>query len=367
MKSLNSKYRFLFAGGGTGGHLYPAIAVAEKLVALKSESDLLFIGTSKKIESRVVPKLGYKFKSIWISGFARKFAMKNILFPLKLIVSSLQALGINMSFKPSVAIGTGAYVSGPAIWAAKIMGAKIVLLEQNSFPGITNRMLEKKADKIFIAFEDSKKYFREKEKLVVTGNPVRTNLQLISKDEAVRKFGLSHDKKTLLIFGGSLGAKSINDAVAKSLDSFMGENIQVIWQCGEIYFENYKQYDSDNVKVLAFIDDVAAAYSAADLILCRAGATTIAEISALNLPAIFVPSPNVAADHQFKNAKALADADAAILINDKDAMEKLAPTAIGLLNDEEKLKRLKNNVGKFSNPKAAEKIAESILKLAEEN
>ena len=367
MTRVSSKYRFLFAGGGTGGHLYPAIAVAEKLGSLQKETEILFVGTSKKIESRVVPKLGYKFKTLWISGFARKLTLKNILFPFKLIVASLQALGINMRFKPAVAIGTGAYVSGPAIWAAKIMGAKIVLLEQNSFPGITNRMLEKKADKIFVAFEESKKYFREKNKLVVAGNPVRTNLKLISKSEANKKFGLLEEKKTLLIFGGSLGAKSINEAVAENLKRLNEENIQIIWQCGELYFDDYKKFESDNVKVMPFIDDVAAAYSAADLILCRAGATTIAETAALNLPVVFVPSRNVAADHQLKNAKALADSDAAVLLMDEEVKNKLSETVIDLLKDEEKLERLKNNIGKFSNPDAAENIARSILELSEEN
>ncbi len=367
MKSFNSKYRFLFAGGGTGGHLYPAVAVAERLSFLRPESDLIFVGTSKKIESRIVPKLGYKFKSIWVSGFARKLTLKNILFPIKLIVASLQALRINMSFKPAVAIGTGAYVSGPAIWAAKIMGAKIVLLEQNSFPGITNRMLEKKADKIFIAFSESEKYFREKEKLVLVGNPIRTNLKLISKSDAKIQYDLSPEKKTLLILGGSLGAKSINEAVAENLQALEEKDIQIVWQCGELYYDEFKKYDSEKVKVVPFIEDVAAAYSAADLIVCRAGATTIAEVAALSLPVVFVPSANVAADHQYKNAKALADAMAAELIKDDEVKNKLAETVVALLNDEEKLNELKVKIGKFSNPDAADKIAQSILQLAEEN
>jgi len=271
-----TQYRFLFAGGGTGGHLYPAIAVADKIKEMIPEAEIMFIGTKHKIEGKVVPKLGYKFRSIWISGFSRKFNMNNLLFPIKVIVSIFQALAINFAYKPRVAIGTGAYVSGPSIWAAWFMGAKIMLLEQNSFPGITNRLLEKKADEVHIAFEDSKLYFRFHNKLHLTGNPVRSKLKLVNKIEAVTQFGLEPNKSTLVVLGGSLGALSINEAVAANLEKITENNIQIIWQTGENYFKKYSEFQSGSCKIYPFIEDMTNVYSSADIVLCRAGATTIA-------------------------------------------------------------------------------------------
>lgn len=363
--SKSSIYRFIFAGGGTGGHLYPAVAVAEQIRLLKPESEILFIGTEGKIESRVVPKLGFNFKTIWISGFARKFTLKNILFPVKVLVSMIQSLLINMQLKPRVAVGTGAYVSGPVLWGASVLGSKIILLEQNSYPGITNRMLEKKADEIHISFEDSKKYFRESRKLILSGNPVRTDVKLIDKNSALEKFGLSADKKTLLILGGSLGAKSINEAVKNNIDRFLEKGIQIIWQTGSLYFEQYKAFNNGRIKVAAFIDDMASAYSACDLLAARAGATTIAEVAQLGLPVVFIPSKNVAANHQYKNAKSLVDGNAAELIEDENLSDKLFAKVYELINNENRLQELKNNIKKFSKPDAAKVIAERAIKLAE--
>lgn len=365
MGGNRTKYRFLFAGGGTGGHLFPAVAVAEKIKELVPEAEILFVGTKSKIEGRVVPELGYKFSSIWIKGFARKFNAENLLFPVKLIVSVMQSIFINMKFIPSVAIGSGGYVSGPAIFGANVMGAKILLLEQNSYPGVTTRLLENYAEEIHISFEDSKKYFRQEEKLVLSGNPVRTDVRLIDKTEALAKFNLNTDKKTMLVLGGSLGAKSINEAVKNNIDLFLEKGIQIIWQTGSLYYEQYKAFDNGRVKVHAFIEDMAAAYSSCDLLVARAGATTIAEVSQLGLPVVFIPSKNVAANHQFKNAKSLADGNAAELIEDENLSEKLFSKVFEIINNESRLNEIKINIKSFSKPDAAKFIAERAIKLAE--
>ena len=358
-------YRFLFAGGGTGGHLYPAIAVASKIMELNPDSIILFVGTKGKIESEVVPKLGFDFKTIWISGFSRKLNFKNLIFPIKLIVSMIQSFFLNMKFKPNVAIGTGAYVSGPAIWGASATGAKIMLLEQNSYPGLTNRLLERKADQIHISFEESKKYFRKTEKLTLSGNPIRSEIKLIDKIEAKRALGFNSDGMTLFVVGGSLGAQSINEQIEKNIDVFKELGLQIIWQTGERYYDQYRKYDSPNILIKKYIDDIAIAYSAADLVVARAGATTIAEVSALGLPVLFIPSPNVAADHQYKNAKAITDADAAELIKDNELNKKFKSALVDLLNNPNKLERMKANIKLFSKPDAAEVIAQSAINLAE--
>ncbi|MCX7876642.1 MAG: undecaprenyldiphospho-muramoylpentapeptide beta-N-acetylglucosaminyltransferase [Melioribacteraceae bacterium] len=358
-------YRYIFAGGGTGGHLYPALAVAQQIKELKPEAEILFIGAKNKIEERVVPNYNFNLKTIWITGFSRKFSVNNLLFPLKLFVSFFQALVIVIKFKPRVVVGTGAYVSGPVVWAASIIGSKIILLEQNSYPGITNRLLEKKATEIHIAFEETKKYFRDKSKIVLSGNPIRINLNLVDKIQARRSFSLDDNKKTILIIGGSGGAKSLNHAVAKSLDKLLEKDIQVLWQTGKVYYQEFKKYSQHGVKVMEYFDDMSLAYSSCDIVIARAGATTIAEVSLLGLPVIFVPSSNVAADHQYKNAKTLQDENAALIIPDNEVEKKLYDTTISLIYDEEKLKELRNNIKKFSNPDAALNITKKIIHLSE--
>lgn len=362
-----TKYRFLFAGGGTGGHLYPALAVAQQIRAIIPEGEILFIGSKDKIESRVVPEYGFDFRGITISGFARKFDLNNLAFPFKLIYSSLKCLIINFTYKPKVAIGSGAYVSGPAIWAASIMGAKIILLEQNSYPGVTNRILEKRAEQIHLSFEESKKYFRDEKKLIVSGNPIRLNLSIQNRDESIKKFELDPTKKTLLVLGGSGGAKSINEAIAQNILQLTTMGIQIIWQTGKFYFETYKGYNTNTVKTFAFIDDMPSAYSACDLVLARSGATTIAELAHLGLPVVFVPSKNVAADHQFKNAKAISDTNGAELIEDDKLMNELSEVVIKLINDEDRLQTIKTNIKNFAKPLAANNIAKAAILLAEQN
>lgn len=365
MPASKTQYRFLFAGGGTGGHLFPAVAVAEKIRAKLPEADILFVGTKSKIEGRIVPKLGYKFKSIWIKGFSRTFNLENILFPLKLVVSLMQSMVINMSFKPKVAIGSGGYVSGPAIWGASVMGAKVILLEQNSFPGVTTRLLERYADEIHISYDDSVKYLKSKGKLKITGNPVRESLIKIDKGDAIKSFNLNPETKTLLVLGGSLGAASINEAVAESLSKLKANNLQIIWQTGSNYYERYKNLVDKNIIISPFIEQMNLAYSAADIVVARAGATTIAEVLVLGIPSILIPSPNVAENHQYYNAKSLAEVNAAVLIEDKDAEHLLADTIISTIFDSEKLETLKSNSKKLGKPDAASLIAESAIRYAD--
>jgi UDP-N-acetylglucosamine--N-acetylmuramyl-(pentapeptide) pyrophosphoryl-undecaprenol N-acetylglucosamine transferase len=360
----STPYRFLFAGGGTGGHLYPAIAVADEIKKLKPESEIIFVGTKSKIEGRIVPKLGYGFKSIWIKGFARKFNMENLLFPIKLFVSLMQSLFISFRFRPKVAIGSGGYVAGPAIWGASVLGAKVILMESNSYPGVTTRLLERYADELHIAFEDSKKYLRHPEKLKVTGNPVRTELGSSNKEEAKKFFGLDESKTTVLVLGGSLGAASINEAVASCVEELEKKSLQVIWQTGKNYYPKYKIINFDSVKILDFIEDMNKAYSACDVLVARAGATTIAELTVLGIPSILIPSPHVAENHQYFNAKSLSDNNAAMLIKDSEVKDILKNRILELAGDKSLQRTLKENAIKLSKPEAANVIAKSAINYA---
>jgi UDP-N-acetylglucosamine--N-acetylmuramyl-(pentapeptide) pyrophosphoryl-undecaprenol N-acetylglucosamine transferase len=366
MVMQKNRFKFLFAGGGTGGHLFSAVAVAEKIRALLPEADILFVGTKSRIEGTVVPKLGFKFKSIWIKGFTRRISVDNLLFPLKLLVSLVQSIVINLKFRPSVAIGTGGYVAGPAIWGSSLVSAKIILIEQNSYPGVTTKLLQNYADEIHLSYEDSKKYFRNERKLYMTGNPVRENLIRTNKFDALQEYGLNPQKKTLLILGGSLGASSINSVVASNIKSLTDLNIQVIWQTGKAYYEKYKDLSSETVWISAFIENMNDAYSACDLVLARAGATSIAEILFLGVPAILVPSPNVAENHQFHNAKSLADKGAAVLLEDKELNEKfISEVKLNLLNDS-KLMEMSRIAKQLSKPDATSVIAQRAIKYAKQ-
>ena len=290
--------------------------------------------------------------------------MSNILFPIKLVVSILQSIFISFKFKPRVAIGSGGYVAGPAIWGASVMGAKIILMESNSYPGVTTRLLEKYADEVHITFEDSKKYLRHPEKIKLTGNPVRSELGKTNKSDALKYFGLDENKFTILILGGSLGAQSINDAVANCLEDLEKNNFQIIWQTGKNYYDNYKKFNFTSVKILDFIDDMNKAYSACDLLVARAGATTIAELSVLGIPSILIPSPHVAENHQYYNAKSLADNGAAVLIKDSELKDSLKNEILNLAKDKNLLKSLSENAKKIARPNAANEIAKSAINYA---
>jgi UDP-N-acetylglucosamine--N-acetylmuramyl-(pentapeptide) pyrophosphoryl-undecaprenol N-acetylglucosamine transferase len=367
LKRVRSNYRFLFAGGGTGGHLFPSIAVAERIRKILPEAEIMFIGTRSRLEGRIIPKLGFNFSSIWIKGFSRKLNFENLLFPLKLGISLIQSLLINYRFKPKVAIGSGGYVSGPAIWGSSVVGAKVILLEQNSYPGITTRLLERYASEIHLSFENSIKYFKNKNKLNVTGNPVRESLIKINKIEALNQYGLNSSHKTLLILGGSLGAGSLNKAVEKFIKHDYSENINIIWQTGKNYFELYKHLASKNIIVSDFINDMNLAYSACDLLVSRAGATTIAELIVLGIPAVLVPSPNVAENHQYYNARSLSDKNAAVLLEDINLLDAFAENILKLLGNNNILDEISTNVRSLYRVNATEVIANNAINYCQDD
>jgi len=359
--------KIIISGGGSGGHVYPAIAIANALKE-KGVKDILFVGAENKIEMEKVPKAGYPIEGLWISGLHRQRRYRNILFPFKLVSSLLKAKKIIDKFKPDVVVGVGGFASGPVLKVAQIKGIPTLIQEQNSYPGITNKLLAKNASKICVAYDGMTKYF-QKEKIKITGNPVRKDLLDLKglRKEALNYFDLVQNKKTLLIFGGSLGARSINKAIAHQKPLIeQNDEVQLLWQVGKIYYDEYKNSPISkltNVKILPFIDRMDLAYSVADLIVCRAGALTISEISLVGKPSVFVPSPNVAEDHQTKNAKALTDKNAAVLVVDNEANEGLVPTALKLLRDTKAQKSLSQNLLLLGRPNAREDIANEIIKL----
>lgn len=372
-----NKYCFLFAGGGTGGHLFPALSVAIEVRKKMPDSKIVFVGNKNKIEGKVVPKNGFAFESIWIKGFARKLTLSNLLFPIKLFVSLIQSLIICFKYKPNVAIGSGGYVSGPAIWAASKFGAKIVLLEQNSFPGVTSKILEKYAEEIHISFSDSKKYFKNQDKVILSGNPFIVPNQLVAKEEVYERFNLTPNKKTIIAVGGSLGAKTINDGVLKLISLIIKEDLQLIWQCGNIYLNEYSKLLDEalnklagmsflhkNIVILPFIEKMTEVYAIADLVIARSGATTIAELSAFGKASILIPSPNVAENHQYLNAKSISDSNGCVLIKDDEVDKILVSSVETLIKDDVRLNILKSNISTFAKPDAANSISDRIITLA---
>lgn len=353
--------RVIISGGGTGGHIYPAIAIARSIKEINNTAEILFVGAKGKMEMEKVPAEGFEIKGLWISGFQRKFSYKNLLFPLKVVCSYLKALRIIKNFKPDVIIGVGGYASGPLLRAGINMKIPCLIQEQNSFPGITNRILSKKVNKICVAFEGMEKYF-PKEKIILTGNPVRKQIvnNFISKEVAAKHFCFNPQKTTILALGGSLGALTINESIANNIDYFFEKNIQLIWQTGKNYYENYQQrfiIKSENIKIFSFISEMEYAYAIADIIISRAGAIAISELSIVGKPLILVPSPNVAEDHQTKNAMSLVEKNAAILVKDFDARQKMRSVLEELINDNKKQIELSENLKKLSFTNAAEKIA----------
>jgi len=364
--------RIVFSGGGTGGHVFPAIAIADALKKKKPNADILFIGAHGKIEMDRVPKAGYPIKGLWISGFHRGKILKNLLFPIKLVWSLFRSWRILKKFKPDVVVGVGGFASGPTLHIASLMSIPTLIQEQNSYPGFTNKFLSDKVDKICVAYESMDKYF-PKEKIVLTGNPVReviSNLT-VSKQEAMDHFGLKDGKKTLLAFGGSLGAKSLNIAINNGYSLLKDRSdIQMIWQVGKLYYDDYVESDMaklDNVIVRPFIDRMDLAYVVSDLLMTRAGALTIAEICSVGKPVILVPSPNVAEDHQTKNALAITERNAAMLVRDQNAKQRLMKEAVELINDEETLNILAASIKKLGNDHADELIAEEVIGLIGSN
>jgi UDP-N-acetylglucosamine--N-acetylmuramyl-(pentapeptide) pyrophosphoryl-undecaprenol N-acetylglucosamine transferase len=359
--------RVIISGGGTGGHVFPAIAIADALKEIDKSIEILFVGAKGKLEMEKVPAAGYPIKGLWISGFQRRLTFKNLLFPVKLVHSLVRAYGILVGFKPDVAVGVGGYASGPLLKVANWRKVPTVLQEQNSHAGATNRLLAQKASSVCVAYPGMEKYF-EKSKIILTGNPVRKEIytKVIKTSEGNQDKG--QNKKTVLIVGGSLGARSLNEAISHS-EAVWNENphIQLVWQVGKLYLDDYKNGNvalMPNVNVVAFIEDMAKVYAEADLIVCRAGALTISELALVGKPAILIPSPNVAEDHQTKNAMALVEKNAAWMIKDAEVKEKLGAMVIEKLSDAEGIVKVKQNLKQFAMPDAARMIAEEIIKVA---
>ncbi len=361
--------KVIISGGGTGGHVFPAIAIADAIKKLRPDTYILFVGAKGKLEMEKVPKAGYPIEALWISGFQRKLTWQNLLFPVKLASSWWKARKIVQDFKPDVAVGVGGYASGPTLNVATALGIPALLQEQNSFPGVTNRILAKKSARICVAYDGMERFFPA-EKIVLTGNPVRADFfeKLDTKrTDAYSHFGLDKNKKTVFVVGGSLGARTLNEAMAASTELLSeNEDVQVIWQAGKFYIGTYTACETaklPGVIVIDFIDRMDLAYAAADVIIGRAGALTISELCLVGKPAILVPSPNVAEDHQTKNALALVEKDAALLVKDGVAEGEMMWTALEVLRNEALSVRLSNNIRKMARPNAAEDIAKEVIGL----
>jgi UDP-N-acetylglucosamine--N-acetylmuramyl-(pentapeptide) pyrophosphoryl-undecaprenol N-acetylglucosamine transferase len=360
-----SNYKIILSGGGTGGHIYPAISIANELKSRHPNSEFLFVGAHDKMEMEKIPQAGYKIEGLWIAGIQRKLTAKNLSFPFKLISSLLKSRKILKKFKPDVAIGTGGFASGPLLQVAVSKGIPSLIQEQNSYPGITNRILSKKANKICVAYEGLDRFF-PKEKIIKTGNPVREDILHIEGKaiEAKDFFKLKHNKTTLLVIGGSLGSRRINQLIESKLEFLQIQNIQVIWQCGKLYHQKYKQYDLyDNIQVHAFVNKMDLAYAAADIIISRAGASSVSELCIVGKPVIFIPSPNVAEDHQTKNAKAVVNKEGAIMIKEEDLDIDFENMFSQLASSTEKQEKLSDNIKKLALRNATKDIADEVEKL----
>ena len=363
--------KVIISGGGTGGHVFPAIAIADAIKKSSPETDILFVGANGKIEMEKVPKAGYKIKGLDVVGFHRKLTLRNLLFPFRLLKSMIGAYQIVKSYKPDVAIGVGGYASGPILKAASWLGVPVFVQEQNSFAGVTNKLLGSKAKKIFVAYEGMERFF-EMDKIIFTGNPVREEIYKndITLEKARADFHIDTGKKTILVFGGSLGARKLNEAIAAHYDLLKYHNeVQLIWQVGKLYYDEFKNSDVGklpNVLVLPFIDNMASAYKAADLVVCRAGALTISELMLVGKAAILVPSPNVAEDHQTHNALALTKNNAALMVKDSEAAKSLVKDMLNLVQDESTMDKLRINIQSMAKENAADVIAKYILNYLKE-
>ena len=367
---MNDELRVIISGGGTGGHIFPAVSIANEIRAKRPDAKILFVGAEGRMEMQRVPAAGYEIKGLPIAGFNRKNLLKNIPVLFKIMKSRSMARQIIRDFRPQVAVGVGGYASGPTLNVAESMGIPTLLQEQNSYAGVTNKLLAKKARKICVAYEGMERFFPA-DKILFTGNPVRQNLLdcKVTKEDAVRSFGLVPGKQTILIVGGSLGARTLNDSMLGNLPLVKQQSkVQFIWQTGKYYSAEIKAELArrgcpENLKVMDFISDMSQAYAAADLVISRAGAGSISEFCLLGKPVILVPSPNVAEDHQTKNALALVQKNAALYIADADARRTLLPKAINTVSDLEKLESLSRNIIALARPNAASDIADEVIKL----
>lgn len=358
------KLKVLVSGGGTGGHIFPAVAIANAVKFKYPESEIEFVGAKGKMEMDKVPAEGYKIHALWISGLQRSLSLQNLLLPFKVISSLVKAFFIVKRFKPDVTVGVGGYASGPLNFVASSLGVPLLLQEQNSFPGLTNKLLKNKASRICVAYPNMDRYF-PKGKLVLTGNPIRQDLLAYtgSKETAMEFFDLNINKKTILVVGGSLGARSINNALDASISKLDGTDIQLIWQTGKSYTGNHGLFSWGNKT--EFIKRMDLAYRAADVVVSRAGALSISELSALGKAAIFVPLPSAAEDHQTKNAQSLVEENAALLCKDSEVTDKVLDMAINLLGDEAKAVELGHKIKEFAKPHAANEILEQLESIIE--
>lgn len=369
---MEKELRIIISGGGTGGHIFPAVSIANAIVELRPDAKILFVGAEGRMEMQRVPDAGYQIIGLPIAGFDRKQLWKNLAVLVKLVRSQWKARSIIRTFRPQVAVGVGGYASGPTLKTAGMMGVPTLIQEQNSYAGVTNKLLAKRAKRICVAYHGMEKFFPA-DKIMMTGNPVRQNLtkEMPTKNDALHSFHLQPDKKTILIVGGSLGARTINDTLTAALATIKeNRDIQFIWQTGKYYYPQIKEVvrqagEIPNLYVSDFIKDMSAAYAAADLVISRAGAGSISEFCLLRKPVILVPSPNVAEDHQTKNALALVDEQAAIYVKDNEAEAKLMNVALEVVSDNRKLEELSKNIAKLALPDSARIIAQEVIKLAE--
>lgn len=361
--------RAIVSGGGTGGHIFPAIAIADEIKRRNPDADILFVGATGKMEMEKVPAAGYAIEGLEIVGLKRKLALSNFLLPFKIIKSVMKARGIVKRFKPEVVVGVGGYASGPTLKAASMLGFPTALQEQNAFAGKTNKLLAKKAKVICVAYEGLENVF-PKEVIVMTGNPTRKEMVEIAgkESEGYAFYEMDSSRKTILIIGGSLGARTLNESVVAHLEALKESGFQVLWQCGKLYHENLleqlKNSDLGHVKLVQFIHRMDLAYAIADVVISRAGAISVSELCLVQKPTILVPSPNVAEDHQTKNAMALVSKDAAILVKDAEAKEVLIPEALRLMADEQRCADLKRNIAVLGKPNATADIVNQLEKIA---
>lgn len=366
---MNNELRIIISGGGTGGHIFPAVSIANAIKAKRPDAKILFVGAKGRMEMQRVPAAGYEIKGLPICGFDRKHLLKNFAVLFRIWKSQRMAKKIIKDFKPMAAVGVGGYASGPTLNVCASKGIPCLIQEQNSYAGVTNKLLAKKAQKICVAYEGMERFFPA-DKIIMTGNPVRQNVlsTTLTKEEARKKFGLDPEKKTILLVGGSLGARTINESVLQNLDIIEKSGVQFIWQTGKYYHESIvnqlKDKDLPMLKVTDFISDMGAAYQAADLVISRAGASSISEFCLIGKPVILVPSPNVAEDHQTKNAMALVNKDAAIYVKDADAPAVLIKKAVGIVEDAQKLASMSENIKKLGLKNSADVIADEVIKLA---
>ncbi|RAV98357.1 undecaprenyldiphospho-muramoylpentapeptide beta-N-acetylglucosaminyltransferase [Pseudochryseolinea flava] len=366
--SKKQPYRLIISGGGTGGHIFPAIAIANAFRERHPDAEILFVGAEGRMEMTRVPEAGYKIVGLWISGLQRKLTWSNLMFPLKVIVSYFKAARIVKNYRPDAVIGTGGYASGPIMMAATRSNVPSLIQEQNSFAGLTNKQVGGKVSKVCVAYEGMEKYF-PKDKIVLTGNPVRKDILSVEgkRLQALSHFGFDGNVKTLLIIGGSLGARTINESVIAGISKLIDAQIQVIWQTGKGYYDAYKaklgQYDLKNIRVQDFVREMDLAYAAADVVISRSGAIAVSELCIAGKPAILVPSPNVAEDHQTKNAMALVNKNAALMVADKDAQDVLVDEALTLLFDDQRAKKLREQITLLAKPNATQDIVVEIEKM----